>query len=412
MQKIIIDKPYKFIPPHRGRWLPTLIQRLRLYDIQLRKVEGVTGYEVRGAEKLKASIAAGHGILMTPNHARTSDPLVMGFLARETGELFYAMASWHLFHQDWLSAFSIPKMGGFSVNREAADIQSVNLAVRLIETAERPLFIFPEGSTTRTNDRLHSFLEGVSSIARTAARRRRKLDPPGKVVVHPVAIKYRFLGDLAKTVEPSLAALEGRYAWHPRGHAPLVERIDRLGRAWLGLREIEHLGETQPGTLDERRWRLIEHLLSPLEAEWLGQPQPSQRIVPRVKNLRTKIVPDMIGDKLPAAEKDRRWRQLAAIYLSQQLSCYLPDYLAERPSVDRILESVERLQEDMTDVVSPHPPRKAVICVGDAMEVSPDRDRTAGGDVLMDRIARELQAMLDQLALESPLWEEPAAAGP
>ena len=149
-----------------------MIQRFRLIDRWLRKSHGVTSYECRGVEKLRESLAAGHGIMLTPNHCRPSDPIVMGFPAREAKTHVYAMASWHLYNQDRFTAFAIRKMGGFSVNREGVDRKSLNTAIDVLESAERPLIVFPEGVTTRLNDRLLDFLDGVAFIARTAARRR------------------------------------------------------------------------------------------------------------------------------------------------------------------------------------------------------------------------------------------------
>jgi hypothetical protein len=46
-----------------------------------------------------------------------------------------------------------------------------------------------------------------------------------------------------------------------------------------------------------------------------------------------------------------------------------------------------------------------VLCVGEAIEVSPERDRAAAVDPLMTQIQQSLQGMIDQLAAESPPLE-------
>ena len=56
MQKIIIEKPYRFIPPHRGNWWPNFIQRFRLIDRYLQRNQGIESYEVRHADRLRASL--------------------------------------------------------------------------------------------------------------------------------------------------------------------------------------------------------------------------------------------------------------------------------------------------------------------------------------------------------------------
>lgn len=410
MQKVVIEKPYQFIPPHRGRWWPTIIQRLDLYSWYLRRKEGVVAHVVRDAQRLRESLAAGHGILLTPNHCRLADALVMGYLAKEARTFLFAMASWHLFNQDRFTAFAIRKMGGFSVYREGVDRQAIDMAIRILETAERPLIIFPEGAVSRTNDRLQALLDGVAFIARTAAKRRRKRVPGGKVVIHPIALKYRFMGDLAKAADGVLTDIERRFSWRPQRHLPVFERIVKVGRALLCLKELEYLGKEQEGPLQQRLERLINSLLHPLETEWLGGPQ-SGPAIPRVKTLRMKILPDMVRGLVDEAERQRRWRQLADIYLAQQISCYPPDYLSF-PSVDRMLETIERYEEDLTDRVRVHGSLKVIIQVGHALEVSAERDRHAKVDPLMGEIERELQGMLDVLARESPLYEERGAEGP
>ena len=83
MQKIIVEKPYQFMPPYRGTFWPTIFRGIRIHDYYLRKTEGVVDHEIRHIERLRASLAAGHAILITPNHPRTADPLAMGWLTVE-----------------------------------------------------------------------------------------------------------------------------------------------------------------------------------------------------------------------------------------------------------------------------------------------------------------------------------------
>ena len=404
MQEIVFEKPYEFIPPHRGDWWPSFIQRFRLIDRWLRKSHGIVSYECRHAERLTHSLKSGYGILLTPNHARPADPIAMGWLARECNTHVFAMASWHLYQQDWFTAFAIKKMGGFSVYREGIDRKALNTSIEALAEAKRPLIIFPEGAVTRTNDRLTALLDGVAFIARAGAKKRLKANPESKVVVHPVAIKYRFHGDLEKTLDPVLSEIEHRFSWRVhRQQSSLLDRISRIGKGLLALKEIEYFGRPQDGKLDERLQGLIDRLLTPLEEFWLGEAQ-SDAVVPRVKALRTKMLPEMVEGTLDEAERKRRWEQLADVYLSQQVSSYPPDYISDEPTIDRLLETAERYEEDLTDRVTPHPDIHAIIEVGEAIEVSPKRDRGAESDPLMDEIENAMQGMLDELAKESPKW--------
>jgi hypothetical protein len=223
--------------------------------------------------------------------------------------------------------------------------------------------------------------------------------------VHPIALKYLFRGDLQATLDPVLTEIETRFSWRPQVHRTLMERIRNVGFGLLALKEIEYYGQPQTGRLSDRLQNLIDRLLHPIEEEWLGAPQQGP-VVPRVKSLRMKILPDMVKGQVSASERSRRWGQLADIYLSQQVYSYPADYLTSEPSVDRLLETVERYEEDLTDSVRVHGGLHVIIEVGEAIEVDGDRDRKALVDPIMNCIEQQLQGMLDRLAHESRRWDE------
>lgn len=408
MHNVLIEKPYRFVPPHRGRFWPRLLQRTGLINRYLNKKHNLVEHEVRNAHLLQESIDGGHGILITPNHCRTSDPVSMAYLAEETGSLFYAMASWHLFNQDAFTGWAIRRCGGFSVNREGIDRQAINTSVEILETGERPLIVFPEGAVSRTNDRLHALLDGVAFMARTAAKKRQRRTG-GKVVIHPVALKYLLLDDLDTALDPRLTEIEQRLTWRTQSQLPTLVRITKIGRALMALKEIEHLGRPTVDKFENRLEGLIDHLLAPLETQWLGTPQFGH-VIPRVKALRMKIMPEMVRGELPESERDRRWQQLADMYLAQQIGSYPADYLEDEPTVDRLRETVERFDEDLTDRIRPYGRMKLIIEVAPAIEVSPTRDRSAEVDPLMIRLESELTSMLDDLATESPVYRSPSVA--
>jgi 1-acyl-sn-glycerol-3-phosphate acyltransferase len=390
MQNIVIDKPYVPIPPYHGRIWPSLmtfyLPRL------LSKKFGIERVECIHADRLAQSIAAGHGVLLTPNHCRDEDPLVVGMLSREVHSPFFIMASWHLFMQDRLHAFLLRRAGGFSIYREGIDRTAVNTAVEILETGERPLVIFPEGVVSRANDRLNELMEGTALIARSAAKKRAKLQPPKKVVVHPVAVRYRFQGNIEPAITGVLDQIESRLTWQKQ-QLPLVERIHKTGGALLGLKELEYLGEARSGPIDVRLANLIDAILVPLEERWLEKKQEGS-VPARVKRLRSAILPDMADDKIDEAERQRRWKQLADLYLAQQLSNYPPDYVRSNPTPERLLETVERFEEDLTDRITVHRPLHATVTVGEAIEASPTREGRGGDDPLMEQIAAQLRGLL------------------
>jgi 1-acyl-sn-glycerol-3-phosphate acyltransferase len=391
MQKIVIAKPYRFVPPRHGNfWSQLLLPALPFY---LRQSHGVESVTCRGADRLRASLAAGHGIILAANHTRPCDPFVVGLLAGQADCLLYIMASWHVFMQNRFYAWLLPRLGVFSIYREGLDREGLKYAIRLLTAARRPLLLFPEGVLSRHNDRLNHLMEGTAIMARAAARQRAALTPPGRTVIHPVAIRYVFEGDIEAAVTPVLADLEARLAWRPHRELPLIERVLKVGSAMLALKEIEYCGEAQGVQIVARVQQLIESILRPLEEEWLKERQ-SGDVVHRVKALRKAILPDMTGDALPLPEQERREKHLADIYLAQQLYNYPAGYFTPAPTPERILETVERFEEDTTDIARIHRPLRAIVDVGEAIDVAPEGEFGSDGDPLMGEIRSQLQALL------------------
>ncbi len=397
MISIVHDTPYRFVPPYPGRFWASCLMRILPYLVN--RDWGITQFEFRGAEHLEDSLEAGHGILLAPTHARPCDPILMGLLSRRVGRLFYCMASRHLFLQGRFKAWFLQRTGVFSVFREGLDRESVKAATRILVEADRPLVICPEGIVTRTNDRLGTLQDGTAFIARAAARQRAKAERPGQVVVHPIALRHIYLGDPHAAIDPILNAIETRLSWQPQRDRSLLERVARVGEGLLSLKEIEYFGKSRTGTLEERLTGLIDWLLRPLEQEWLAG-RRAATVLERVKQLRTAILCDMIAGKVTPEERARRWRQLGDIYLAQQLSCYPPDYLTGRVTVERVLETVERFEEDLTDQARIHRPFRVIIEVAPAIPVGPTRER-GDEDPLMQELREQLQEMLTRLSKEA-----------
>jgi 1-acyl-sn-glycerol-3-phosphate acyltransferase len=389
MQAIVVAKPYRFVPPKGGRFWPAL---LGLFRRRFTRKEGISAIECRGLDKLVASQKAGHGIILAPNHCRPVDPFVVSELGYVTGSYVHIMASSHLFAQGRMQAFMLRRAGAFSVYREGLDREALKCAIQIVAEAKRPLILFPEGVISRHNDRLNSLMDGVAMIARSAAKQRAAKG--GKVVIHPVCVRYRFEGDLPSTVGPMLEAIERRLSWQPAPELSPVELIGRIGAALLSLKESEILGAPREGAIGERLAHLIDRILCPIEAEWVKGRREAD-VVSRVKLLRMALVPDLVSGELSAHEQEERWRLLGRLYLAQQLAFYPDRYLSNDPTPERILETVERFEEDLNDVVRAAGPLRAIVEVGEAIEVPLERVRGAE-DPVMVSLRTGLQALIGQ----------------
>ena len=105
-------------------------------------------------------------------------------------------------------------------------------------------------------------------------------------------------------------------------------------------------------------------------------------------------IQDQLSGDLDRAQQDRLWRLLDDSELAQQLNHYPPDYVTEGCAKGRIIETVERFEEDLTGKVTVHGPVEANVTVGDAIEVSTSRLARGQADPLMSAIEDQMKSML------------------
>jgi hypothetical protein len=398
---VVFDRPYQFVPPHRGNLWPSLIQSFRLVDRHLKAKEGVVDYECRNLERLSQSLDRGDGILLAPNHCRYSDPLVLGWPARKAGTHVFAMASWHLFNEGAFDSFAIQKMGGFSVNREGADRQSLETAIQILATGERPLVLFPEGNTNRTNDVLKPLLDGVAFIARSAARRRKK-NCSGNVVIIPVGMKYLCVDDdVTEWVNRQLVGLEQRLGWIKPSDQRLLSRTVRLAEALLALKEIQYLGSSESGPLSLRRDALIQHLLTAAERR-LEIPVNNELVRTRIRVIRSEVVKRYFGLQADPDEAARLKNDVVAANLALDLLSYPDCYLMPDQVTDtRMVETIQRMQENLIGKADNSVRLKVVIDFDEPITVPTDRAPRGETDPLMQQLDDRLSDMLHQLSEEA-----------
>jgi hypothetical protein len=389
-------EPYRFIAPHRGLLWCRVARRIMPWF--LRRKMGVARMTFQGLDLLRASLDQGAGILLCPNHCRRADPLVAGFLGVEVGRYPHYMVSYHLFKQSRLVGWWINRIGGFSVWREGADRESIRAAAQILAEAERPLVMFAEGTWFRQNDRLGPLQEGLSLIARQAVRHSTR-----PVLLHPVGIKYWFLEDPRPRLARHLERQERRLGWAPQSALDFVPRIEKLGNALLAVKEVEYLGQAQGGTLDERLSGLARAMVTALEKAHLGRPFEGW-LLERVRRLRLSLARKLLDAANDAAAARRIREALDALLFCENLTAHSLDYVRQRPSLERLGESVERIDETVFDE-----PEKPVGRLGAVVRVGPPIDARAfpsrgerGADPLMRELSASLQGLLDRLLEQGP----------
>ncbi len=391
--------------------------------------------EVQGLDYLKAALQNRCGVLLAPNHSFHWDSYCLLEAANKLSTPFYFMTAWQVFAQSsWLDRMSMQRCGCFSVDREGTDLQSLKTAVDILHNRPEPLVIFPEGDVYHTNDRITPFRDGAAAMALMAAR---KADRP--VVILPVAIKRWYLEDPTPSMLDTITSLETRLYWRPRIREHLLDRIFRVADGLLALKELEYLQVTDRGDLPDRIRRLADHVLCRCEQRYQVQ-QPARLLPERVKEVRRRIIQQQqacspsngdgmstSADRLPHSantptnapsshekaepratpEQMEQWSSdMHDMFFVTQLYSYPGDYLRQRPTWERVAETLDKLEEDALGATYPsvRGPRRALVRIDKPIELPREKDRAITPATLTDLMESRVQAMLDEMnaAINSP----------
>lgn len=402
--------------PRPQRWEarlnPTVIRLFRaLRRRKAAREQRLVEVDVRGADLAREAVERGAGVLITPNHPGHADAYAMFEAADTAGVPFYYMSAWQVFEMHGaIGRWLLTRHGCFSVDREGADKDAFRAAVEVVREKREPLVVFPEGEVYHQNDRVTPFRDGAAAIALSAARK-----APRPIVAIPCAIKYAYLEDPKPALVELMGRLEKKVLWRPRPDLPLAQRVYRLAEALLALKEIEYLGETMQGTIAARRLVLADHILSGIEGRHgvrrVEAPANASAIPVRVKEARAaclKRLAEIEEGESRAGESERL--QIAAdlddLFLVVQAFSYPGDYVDERPSVERLAETLDKFEEDVLGAATAtvRARRRAVVQFGEAIEVGGGEQpagQAAGGGGRMTageltaRLERRVQELLD-----------------
>ncbi len=406
---------YEFIPPRVGRfwlWLGRLYAR-RVYLKRLK----VASVAFEGLEHLTPLLGRGDGVLITPNHPDDADSGVLLELGRTLGRVLYFMAAYQIFQTNGRGGrFLLPRVGAFPVDREGADLRAFKTAVEILGKGQDPLVIFPEGEIYHVNDRLTPIREGAAAVAASAGKR---AGERGKTVwIVPMGIKYRFLDgvDPMPALQQAMARLESRFGWWPRSENGLVDRIHAYAEAMLGLKEMELLGATRPGTIKERIRSLRDAVLDSLEDRHFGK-RRDDTVPVRVKEIRHACLEKLAEPATTPECATMLRRDLYDVFLAVQLFSYQGDYLREAPTVERLAETMRKFEQDVLAIEpEPYAMRRAVVRLGEPIDVrermaSFARPRLATGAITTELESR-MQAVLDGIGPGRPVPDSAEPAVP
>lgn len=410
-------QPYRNPP----RWWPSRLSPLfiRLYaPWRTRELQqqGITEIEVEGSQAVAQAIRDGHGVLLLSNHSYHYDSYVLIEAGLRQGWMAHFMTAWQVFAMYRKPGqLMLQGHGCFSINREANDTQAFRYAQEILQAGPHPLVIFPEGDIYHSNDRVMPFREGAAALA--LLTRKKQVRP---LTVVPCAMKCFYTVDPSRELHEVMDRLEEHIRWRPDPNRSLLERIYRFGNGFLSLKEVEYLGEPRSGPLRGRISHLADAILTQVQ-QLNGLKDRGRDTVERIRNLRTQLIKEM--DRLRSEENEKKnsreiRRQLVQLHAGMedlffvtQLCSYHGDYSSEKPTIERIAETIDKFEEDVFALQSPVPrgQRRAVVRFGEPVEIGAEKQSAASLSLIFEQ---RVQTLLDEIngGHDSPLLAEAVAA--
>ena len=387
------DIPYKYFPPKPNRlvaWLGEQGNKRFHLPGPMHLMESV---QVENYQALQ-DINRQHGarLLLLPNHSTHSDPQIMVEACRQIGLWSFFMAAYDVFERDSRVAWVMQRMGAFSVNRDGSDRQSLKDAVETVIDGRYGLTVFPEGNVYLMNDRVTPFLDGPAYIAMKAQQ---ELKEEGRIYAVPVSIKVTHLTNCRETLDGMLSEMAKKLDVEFDAAEEIVARVHKVGIAMV-QRNLKMRGFLPPNPdysdLPGLLRQSAELILTGLEEKIGIEPKKPDQLMDRFRGVRREI-------HKVRADSDREIdHAVAAIWADEaivafRILSYAGNYLSVKPTLDRVGETIEKLQEDLYGkTVPPYAGRSAYVRFGDPIDVSEQLAAAAKPRLAMAALTEQFEA--------------------
>jgi len=399
------DLPYKFVPPKPSALLISLTQLVVGKLALPSKRHLVEDLEIRGLDTFRESCRKDTRFLLLPNHSTHSDPQVMFEMTRRLGIKPSFMAAYDVFARSRIHAWYMQRTGAFSVDREGSDRKSMKCATNIVVAGKYPLVLFPEGNVYLCNDQVAPFAEGASYIA---LRAQKTIGTDQPVYAVPVSIKFTYLEDVREDLRQIVDNLARQFDTELDRSADFGMELMRISTTAL-QRFLQQRGYTSPdqaAAIDDQINHSAEQIITSLEGKMKLQVPPDVDLTGRIRRIRA-AVHGVRTD--PDREPDHRAASLWAdeAMLALRILGYRGGYMAANPTLDRVAETVARLQEDVhSRIFRPLGKRRCIMQIGtpidlrDRLEAFQAQTRQTIGDLTRDCEAA-VQGGIDSINAEN-----------
>ena len=371
-------KPFTFYPPKTSPFWVGLAKR-RIGRIIRRQLK-VTEVDISAADLDTLRQLKGQRCLLTPSHSGGFEPHIILYLSKLLDDIYNYVAAVEVFEQAPINRWLMPRLGVYSIVRGAVDRQSFATTRELLTAGKRWLVIFPEGHTIGQNSTLAPFQEGVIQLAFKAYEDTRANDAGAQLHCIPIAIKYIYLTDMHDEIDRSLDRLaEALFISKTATSVSRYARLRQIAEAVLVANEKAH--QVKPDSacaMNDRIQNLKVQVAAKIERQLGIVPNDRQTLLDRIRSM-FNAVDRIVHDEPPTSEYEQRLAlergQLArALYddlwrLVQFVAIY-DGYVRESMTVERFMDVLGLLEQEIFKTRRVWGPRKAIIKVGQPIDLN------------------------------------------
>ena len=378
----------EFRPARASAWVAACAGVLLPEALRQRRVERV---EISDEDIARLKKLENERVVITPNHPTNTDPALVFELSRRAGIPFHYLCCREAFdgwHGYW--GWIIQRLGAYSVVRGTIDRESFRYTRELLAKPKSKLVIFPEGEVYSQNDSLLPFQVGAIQLALWGQEAAREREPDTRILLLPIALRYRFAGDVRPELSRKLSRMESKLKLPLLPHNDLYVRMRRVAVSVLSSVETEYSLDEKGAEKLSAAEDLTPRFMAAKEASLARaaslldvREMPKGSMPERMRVLLHRAEAELHeaeSESTPVAIATQRrerillaWRDLER--LANWIAVY-DGYAAQNPSPERIAEVIFRLENDVCGTATYAGPRIATVKVGQPIELPEKIART------------------------------------
>jgi 1-acyl-sn-glycerol-3-phosphate acyltransferase len=394
-----------FIPAKPIAWLIKAVQGIVRAELSLNN-------KIRLVEDdldVLRNLPEGVGAIITSNHADETDPRVCMELSRRSGKRFISMCNREAFDEGFgLAGWALQRLGHFSVERGAHDVQAKDFAVNVIKQGQDILVIFPEGEIFYLNEAVQPFHSGAIEIGMQAILHHRQTDPNWTTYLVPMAIKYHHSEPIEGILEKRIAKMEARLSLKSTS-ASLPERLRALQRLLIEREGIMHHVKFDASRAQNLTQEIIttqNAILSEIEQKLHQSPESRRQPIDESWQLSAEIK-DSLEQQTDSKHKAELLQDIASLEEVAQLSSWKPQYYSDaNASLDRLAEAVLKLERELYRIKRPRQlaNRNVFVKLAEPIDLGPYfadylKDPHSVRHNITSQLQAKIQSLIDELAI-------------